>query len=183
MNVEHGESLQICKATDRYIYVFRFFFFFRFLSPIGEKKKEKRPMNRRLRRRETLTIYQRYGTMEKITRKVLSSAKKRSWNSWKIGIELYPFLRQTLNADSGQWLCNMHPLARCFSFRRIVKRHSNQKTSQMFRGFKSGGSALRCSSLNEQRRFVSTPSFWIRLRQSFDLSQKELTKNFLYCKA
>lgn len=49
VNVEHSESLQICKATDRYIYVFRF------LSPIalnrkkGKKKKEK-TMNRSHRR-------------------------------------------------------------------------------------------------------------------------------------
>lgn len=168
MNVEHSESLQICKATDRYIYVFRFFFFFRFLSPIAlkprKKKRKKRRMNR-LRRRETQQFINAMEQWKRLGEK-FCLARKRSWNSWKIGIELYPFLRQTLNADSGQWLCNMHPLARCFSFRRIVKRHSNQKTSQMFRGFKSGSSALRCSSLNEHR-FVSTlPSGFVYVKAS-----------------
>lgn len=83
--------------------------------------------------------------MERENNSVYAEKKLKFLKNWH---RAQPFLRQTLNADSGQWLCNMHPLARCFSFRRVVKRHSNQKTSQMFRGFKSGGCASRCSPLN-----------------------------------
>ena len=130
MNVVHSESLQICKATDRYIYAFRFCSLYRRLllnrkKRGGKKRKKERKTYESITSQGNLTIYQCYGTMERENNSAYAEKKLKFLKNWH---RVRPFLRQTLNdADSGQWLCNMHPLARCFSFPRVVKRHTATK--------------------------------------------------------